>query len=159
MTLSDYNKCVQEFSDGIFRFLLSLCKDTAVAEDLCQDVFEKAWIKKDNIEMPRAKSYLFQMAHNGFIDHYRRIKPSQEIHENHSSYSTGEDWDLQHWLHQGLDQLKPLQKEAILLRDYEGYPYEEIGEILSISLSQVKVEIFRGRKKLKAFLGSKEVLV
>lgn len=45
--------------------------------------------------------------------------------------------------------LPPLQKSIILLRDLEGYSYEEIGEILDLSPSQVKVYLFRARNKVK----------
>ena len=45
--------------------------------------------------------------------------------------------------------LPPVQKSIILLRDLEGYAYEEIGEILDLSPSQVKVYLFRARLKLK----------
>ena len=55
-----------------------------------------------------------------------------------------------------LDRLPDVQKQAVLLRDYEGYKYEEIGEILNLSESQVKVYIFRARKALQQYLTSIE---
>jgi RNA polymerase sigma-70 factor (ECF subfamily) len=45
---------------------------------------------------------------------------------------------------------------VILLRDYEGYSYQEIGDILSITEAQVKINIFRGRKQLQEHLGRME---
>jgi len=53
-----------------------------------------------------------------------------------------------------LDKLPSIQKSVILLRDYEGYDYKEIGEITGLSESQVKVYIYRGRVALKEFIGS-----
>jgi RNA polymerase sigma factor (sigma-70 family) len=116
----------------------------------------------DSIILETAKSYLFRTAHNCFVDHYRRNKfqSPQEIDQLPISYEASEsNWDTQHWLHQGLLQLSENQKSAILLRDYEGYSYQEIADILEISLVQTKVEIFRGRKKLQRFIGKKEVLI
>jgi RNA polymerase sigma-70 factor (ECF subfamily) len=59
-------------------------------------------------------------------------------------------------LDNALSQLNEIQRSAILLRDYEGYSYSEIGEILEINESQVKIQIFRGRKKLQNIIGNVE---
>ena len=58
-----------------------------------------------------------------------------------------------------LDQLSEIQRTVILLRDYEGYDYEEIGKITDLKESQVKVYIFRARKKLKQILVSVEAVL
>ena len=67
--------------------------------------------------------------------------------------------DLQEVLHEALNRLPEIQKSVILLRDYEGYNYEEIAEITGLNLSQVKVYIFRGRKQLKEYIGSIEKVI
>ena len=67
--------------------------------------------------------------------------------------------DLNDVLHEALDRLPPDQKAVVLLRDYEGYSYREIGEITGQSESQVKINIFRGRRFLKNYIGSMEVLI
>ena len=67
--------------------------------------------------------------------------------------------DLKEILDEALDRLPEIQKSLILLRDYEGYSYEEIGEITGLSESQVKVYIFRGRMALKNYLVSIDNLV
>jgi RNA polymerase sigma-70 factor (ECF subfamily) len=59
-------------------------------------------------------------------------------------------------LDNALSQLNEIQRSAILLRDYEGYSYLEIGDILDLKESQVKIQIFRGRKKLQNIIGSVE---
>ncbi len=67
--------------------------------------------------------------------------------------------DLKEILDEALHRLPDIQKSLILLRDYEGYSYEEIGKITDLSESQVKVYIFRGRIALKNYLVSIENLV
>jgi RNA polymerase sigma-70 factor (ECF subfamily) len=67
--------------------------------------------------------------------------------------------DLNEILHEALDKLPPDQKAVVLLRDYEGYSYREIGEITGQSEAQVKINIFRGRRYLKNYIGSLEVLI
>ena len=66
---------------------------------------------------------------------------------------------MQETLHNALDQLPDIQRTVILLRDYEGYDYAEIGKITDLKESQVKVYIFRARKKLKQILVSVEAVL
>ena len=62
-------------------------------------------------------------------------------------------------LEKALNKLPEIQKSVVLLRDYEGYSYEEIGEICGLKESQVKVYIFRARTFLKNYIGSIEKVV
>lgn len=78
-----------------------------------------------------------------------------EVVESNFTYSN-QYTGLQEVLENALNQLPADQKSVILLRDYEGYAYDEIAEITGLTESQVKVYIFRGRKFLQQFLGSIE---
>ena len=60
--------------------------------------------------------------------------------------------DLSEILNEALNRLPEIQRSVILLRDYEGYSYEEIGEVTGLTESQVKVYIYRGRISLKKYL-------
>lgn len=160
MTLLEYNQCVNDFSDKIFRFILKHIGHVEKAEDVVQDVFEKVWLKVDDIPFEKAKSYLFQAAYNTMIDTIRkdkRIELKDELNI-HTAVSQP-DFGLKEALEMGLNQLPNIQKSAVLLRDYEGYDYKEIGDILNLNESQVKVYIFRARKNLRAFFIGKEKLV
>ena len=63
---------------------------------------------------------------------------------------------LKETLMQALNQLNETQKSLVLLKDYEGYNYQEIGEIMNLSESQVKVYLHRARLQLRNYLVSKE---
>ena len=161
MTVKEYNTIVEQWADNIYRFVLSNTKDEDTAKDIVQDTFEKFWIKKDTVEVSKVKSYLFTTAYHKFIDYTRknkRITNFDEIdfnaYKDESQYS-----DINEVLHQAISQLPDKQRAVILLRDYEGYNYEEIAEMTELSLSQVKVYIFRGRSYLKKILGSVETLI
>jgi len=67
--------------------------------------------------------------------------------------------DLKEILNEALNKLPEIQKSVVLLRDYEGYSYEEIGEITGLKEAQVKVYIFRARTFLKNYIGSIEKVV
>lgn len=79
-------------------------------------------------------------------------KLPEQSHENNYS-------DLGEILKEAVDKLPEVQRMVLLLRDYEGYSYEEIGEMANLNESQVKVYIFRARVFLKKYIGNLEVVV
>jgi RNA polymerase sigma-70 factor (ECF subfamily) len=154
MTVSQYNKAVDRFSDNLYRFLLKNIRDEEKAKDLVQDTFEKLWMKVAEVNFEKVKSYLFTTGYRTMIDGIRRDKKKGDYNEvvesklSHSDQYT----DLNEILHNALELLPEIQKNVILLRDYEGYSYQEIGEITGLKESQVKVYIYRARVALKNHL-------
>lgn len=159
MNKQDYHSAVNNISDGLYRFAIKLSKDEALAQDLVQDAFEKVWIKKENIQAEKVKSYLFRTVFNQFLDGKKRNKViSVDEYFNEPSFQP-ESCDLKEVLNMALSTLPPIQKSAVLLRDYEGYNYDEIGEILELNPSQVKVYIYRARKQLQKYIGKLESVI
>lgn len=161
MTVSEYNQCVDKHADGLYRFLLKSIKDSEKARDLVQDTFEKLWLKAPEVNFEKAKSYIFSTGYHTMIDMVRRDKKQGDFGEVqlNSLADTNQYSDLNEILHQALEQLPQMQRSLILLRDYEGYSYQEIAELCNISETQVKVYIFRGRKALQQYIGNMEVLL
>lgn len=161
MTLSEYNQCVDEYADGVYRFILKQIHDKDAAKDIVQDAFEKMWRKIDTIDGTKAKTYLFTTAYHTLVDYTRKNSKSARISEgdlNQHSYNSHYS-DLKEILNQGLELLPEIQKTVLLLRDYEGYDYAEIGQITELNESQVKVYIFRARTFLKNYIGKIETLI
>ncbi len=156
MTRAEYNRCVDDYADGVYRFILKNIRDKDKADDIVQDAFVKMWDKVETVSFNKAKSYLFTAAYHTMIDCIRKDKRMVGQEESHESILTSENdySDLNEILHEALDTLPEIQKSVILLRDYEGYSYEEIGNITNLNESQVKVYIYRARKSLKAYIGS-----
>jgi RNA polymerase sigma factor (sigma-70 family) len=161
MTAAEYNLCVEKFADGIYRFILKNIKDEEKAKDTVQETFEKLWIKLDTVSFEKSKSYLFTTAYHTMIDLLRKEKRMTALSDRHSAglMHTNQYSDLNEILHQAIDNLPETQKSVILLRDYEGYSYEEISQITGLNEAQVKVYIFRGRMFLKQFIGSMEAVL
>ena len=161
MTVEEYNKSVDLHSDGVYRFILKNIKDEDEAKDIVQDTYEKLWIKASDVSFSKVKSYLFSTAYHTMIDKIRKNKRLTSINEINDSLGTYTDNynGLSEVLDEALKQLSEVQRSVILLRDYEGYAYNEIAEITNLSESQVKVYIYRGRLALKKYIGSIEVLV
>jgi len=161
MTVDQYNESVELYADGLYRFILKSIRDTDKAKDIIQDSYEKLWIRIEDVNHEKVKSYLFSTAYHTMIDLIRRekritnmdgIDQSNYVHVQQSP-------DLQKVLHEAVNRLPEIQRTVIMLRDYEGYSYEEIGEITRLNESQVKVYIFRARAFLKNYIGSLETVI
>jgi RNA polymerase sigma-70 factor (ECF subfamily) len=141
--------------------VLKHIKDSDTAKDIVQDSFEKMWRKLDSIDATKSKTYLFTTAYHTLVDVTRKNAKSAKMQEaDFSSHSyTSHYSDLKEVLNRGLEQLPEVQKTVLLLRDYEGYNYEEIGTITNLSESQVKVYIYRARVFLKNYIGKMEAVI
>jgi RNA polymerase sigma-70 factor (ECF subfamily) len=156
MTIADYNRAVDEWADALYRYVLKNMGSAMPAQDVVQDSFEKLWIHRENINFEKVKSWLFTTAHNTMIDGIRKTKKeafpgSAKIPETAFEHSYS---DLQEILTQAVERLPKIQKSVLLLRDYEGYSYREIGDITGLSEAQVKVYIYRSRIFLKNYIGT-----
>jgi len=161
MTVEEFNQAVNQFSDGVYRFVLKNIKDEDKAKDIIQDTYEKLWKKHAEVNFKKVKSYLFSTAYHTLIDLTRREKKQaqwDDVDFKNHSHSEGYT-DLNEVLHEAVDRLPEIQRMVVMMRDYEGYTYKEIGEMTNLSEAQVKVYIFRARKYLKAYIGKVEVLV
>jgi RNA polymerase sigma-70 factor (ECF subfamily) len=163
MTTAEYNQCVDEYSDRLYRFLLKNVKDKEKAKDLVQETYTKLWQKVEEVSFEKAKSYLFTTGYHTMIDQMRRESRfrdfSAEEIRNSLHHTSRQYSDLQEILQEALDKLPPVQKSAVMLRDYEGYSYEEIGKIVGLNESQVKVYIYRARIALKDYIVKMENVV
>jgi len=161
MTLNEYNLCIEQHADGIFRFVLKNLGDSELAKDIVQDTFEKMWVKHPDVNYLKSKSYLFTTAYHTMIDAIRRRKKTEQIEEAQqiADMRASTSPDLKDVLDEALEQLPDMQKSVILLRDYEGYNYKEIGDLTGLSESQVKVYIYRARKFLMNYIGSPESVI
>ncbi len=159
MTITEYNQTVDLISDGLFRFAMKMVKDESTADDVVQDSFERLWRHRDNVDPQKAKAYLFRVAYNLVIDRKRKEKresfpeemPEQGIEDGYT--------DLKEVLKVALNRLPEHYKSVVLLRDYEGYSYKEIGEIMEMTEAQVKINIYRARVALKEFIGAMDVVL
>ena len=154
MTEREYNQCVTTYADNVYRFILKNLRHEEDARDVVQTAFEKMWRNKDNVDAEKSKSYLFTVAYHQMIDHIRKVKRIQ-LREDFSEEMKVQDRpvnNLKKILDEALNRLSETQKSLVLLKDYEGYSYEEIGEIMNLNPSQVKVYLHRARVQLKEYL-------
>ncbi len=161
MTTNEYNRCVDDFSDGLYRFLLKNIGNKETAKDLVQESFMRLWEKRNNFAYNKSKTYLYTTAYHTLIDHVRKQNRNAdcEISENVSVVNSLNYSDLNDVLNIAVERLPQKQKAVILLRDYEGYSYKEVGEITGLSETQVKVYIFRARTTLRKYIVKPEYVI
>ena len=154
MTEREYNECVKTYADNVYRFILKNLRHEEDARDVVQTAFEKMWRNREEIDPVKCKSYLFTVAYHQMIDHIRKVK--RVLHKEEFSAETKvQDRpvnNLKKILEEALSRLSETQRSLVLLKDYEGYSYDEIGKITGLSESQVKVYLHRARVQLKNFL-------
>ena len=156
MTDKDYNDCVDNFADGVYRFIVKNIRHTEDAQDIVQSAFEKLWVNRAQVLPEKAKSYLFTVAYHQMIDHIRKTNKMPLTEDTYIPHQqiTQQDAELKQVLMHAVNELNPIQKSLVLLKDYEGYSYQEIGEIMHLSESQVKVYLHRARLILKTKLSA-----
>jgi RNA polymerase sigma factor (sigma-70 family) len=161
MTEREYNECVTLYADNVYRFIVKNLKHEEDARDVVQSSFEKLWINREQVENARCKSYLFTVAYNQMIDHIRKVKRvvlRDEFREE-TGVTTSRTPNLKKTLDAALARLNETQRSLVLLKDYEGYSYEEIAQITDLNISQVKVYLHRARILLKNYIVNPENVV
>ncbi len=161
MTLAEYNHAVDLHADGLYRFAVKHLRDEDQAKDVVQETFARLWMKVTEVEAAKAKSYLFTTAHHAMVDEVRKGKRSTRMEDHHEDlqYTSQSQPDLKEVLDAALATLPAVQRSVVLLRDLEGYNYEEIAELTGLNLPQVKVYIYRGRTALKDYIGQLDLVV
>jgi len=161
MTEKEYNDCVTTYADNVYRFILKNLRHEEDARDVVQTAFEKMWRNRNEVDAQKSKSYLFTVAYHQMIDHIRKVKRIQ-LREEFSDEIKVQNRpvnNLKKVLESALARLSETQRSLVLLKDYEGYSYEEIGKITGLNESQVKVYLHRARVQLKEYLVKMENVI
>ena len=162
MTEKQYNECVNLYADNVYRFIVKNLRHEEDARDIVQTAFEKMWRNRDAVENEKSKSYLFTVAYNQMIDHIRKVKRinfTEEFSETSGGINYQVNSNVQKTLQEALNRLNETQRSLVMLKDYEGYNYEEIGKITGLNESQVKVYLHRARLTLRNYLVSRENVI
>ena len=157
-----------QFYPRVYAFLMTRLHDSMLAEDLASDVFVNALKAISTYEERGLEltAWLFRIAHNRLIDHYRRsaIRQSTSLDEYEQGEATtgfpstnpdGIDPDKID-IENALRTLADDQRQVVHLRFVEGLTSSEVAAVLSKSLASVKILQHRALKALKKALGSKE---
>jgi len=151
---------------GVFRYLMAKCHQQVIAEELFQDVWMKLIAARDRYEA-RAKftTYLYQLAHNHFIDYYRKTRidvfqqkgQDEDVEQLTANGQKQPDEQLEiqqqiEMLSELIDNLPDEQREAFMLREEAGLTVTEIAEVTGVNAEATKSRLRYAVKKLRAGL-------
>lgn len=162
MTRQEYHSAVKEFSPRLYRYVVKCLRNTDDARDIVQDSFAKLWENRKLVEWEKSKAWLFTTAHNALINHLKKQGRTSFFEEGKldrmQMVNDTRRFEIKETVDQLVNTLPPIQRSILLLRDLEGYDYREIGTILDLTESQVKVYLFRARQKMKEKLKDLTIL-
>ena len=155
MTQKEYNNGVRLWADDVYRFAVRCGGGEEMSKDAVQEAYASLWEKREQVEVEKGKSFLFTVVHNCLMSHHRHEQVHQQtlpLLEPERVVQPDERFDIQEALQRALMRLPQVQREAVQLKDVEGYSCKEIAEMLSLTEKQVSVYLFRARVSLKKTL-------
>ena len=146
-----------DYHEQLYAFIRSRVADVSAAEDILQDVFLRVHAALHSLrERTKLQSWLYQVARNAVIDHYRSRKPQESspawLTQPTSEPAAAARRELSVCLTPMMEKLPPSYKEALTLADMGNRPQHEIAHAQGLSLSGAKSRIQRGRAMLKGLL-------
>lgn len=156
MTDSDFRDSFHRHKDVVYRFAYRMTGSGATAEDVVQDCFTALWKKPDGYDSGRGamRAYLLGMARNLVLKRWR-----QERHyggeETEPSTCLPPDMvtmERSEAVAAAVQALPPLQREALVLAEYEDLPLDEIARLTNADLGAVKSRLHRARQNLRRML-------
>ena len=137
-------------------FIHSRVSDPSAAEDILQDVFLRTHSNLKNLKQEqKLQSWIFGIARNAIVDHYRQQRPMEAIPENLQASEEGEavaHQELVACLEPMIQALPEPYRQALQLAEIEGLPQKELAARENISLSGAKSRVQRGRAMVKEML-------
>jgi len=160
-----YNLLVSRWEKRIYNYLLRLVKNREDALDLAQDVFLKAYQNLRKLEDPdRFAPWIYRIAHNEAYSYLRKNRPETDLDE-----ARFEPWlepgpgrrmlpiEVSIAVERALTRLSNDQREAVVLKIYQGFKFEEMADILECPVSTVKSRLYTALDLLKDTLTSAPV--
>lgn len=153
--LDAFEALVRQYQEPVWRFLTHLVGDAALAEDVAQEAFLRAYRHLDRFaHQARFSTWLFQIARNAGIDSLRRRERGRRLAEAVPPAPARLSPEGGAELAAGIDALAPRLREALLVVEVLGYRYREAAVILEVPEGTVKSRVHQARERLAAWLAA-----
>jgi RNA polymerase sigma-70 factor (ECF subfamily) len=143
------------YAQKVYRFCLRMLSDAETAQDAFQETFIRVYENRESFHGSNFAAWLFTIARNTCLNHIRSRKeqePFDEVFHGYDSNDGNSDPILKSQIEQAIADLPTPLREALLLREYEDFSYQEIADTLDIDLSLAKVRVHRARLILRKLL-------
>ena len=159
MTDAEFQAAFDQHKDAVYRFVWRMCGSTAAAEDLTQDVFVGLLRHPDRFDPARGtlRAYLLGIARNLTLKHWRaehRFEPLDDEDAVAAPPLDLERGDIGDAVGRAVRALRPLQREVVILAEYEGLTLAEIARAVDADVGTVKSRLHRARENLRRMLAS-----
>lgn len=151
-----FEQVFMEHSEGLRNFMYYKCGNLDQAEDLVQESFVKLWSNCAKVTIAKAKSYVFTIANNLFLNevkHQKVVLKFQQQHNENSFKETPEflleQQEFQQQLEKAISNLPEGQREVFLLNRIDKKTYREIAEMLGVSVKAVEKRMHKALKALR----------
>ena len=154
-----FTRLVRSYTPYVYRTAFALIQDERDAEDVSQEVFLKIYRSINQLNDPRAfHTWLKKMITNTCLDRLKKRKPTPTTDSELETIApdVGSDWDENLSIQEALQHLSHEYRITIVLRELQGYSYQEISDILGIPVGTVKSRIHTARTRLARLLGYQE---
>lgn len=150
--MTDFEKLFIDNRDFIFKYLMKLTRDSALAEELTQETFFRAYMNYSSLrDKEKASVWLCQIAKNTYFAVYNENK-KRNSYENDLSDENVEDTFIQKEISREalacLHQLEEPYKEVFMLSVFGGFSFKEISSLFGKSESWARVTFYRAKQKL-----------
>ena len=158
MTREEFISLAAAEQESLRRFLLSLCGDAALADDIAQDALVNAYVASASFRgAARFSTWLFRIAYNCFIDRMRGRRLQTAPLDSPAARAVpgpeAADGRFRHEdLHRAIGMLPDKERAALLLFYMEDKPVKEVAEILEMPAGSVRAYLTRGRQHVKDYL-------
>lgn len=146
----------RRYSGRIYAYCKRFLGNKEDAMDVFQDTFVRFYHSSKEIrQMTNLPAFLLRIAKNLCLNHLRQKRQSLEVEDYMSSINIenqNDNNEILQIIHNAINQLPEDFREIFILREYQGMSYNEIAQHLNISLSLVKVRLFRAKEKLREIL-------
>jgi len=151
--VTSFNEIYERYSPDVYRFAYWLCGNADDAKDITSETFVRIWTSETETKSETVKAYLFTIARNLFLHQKRKMNRFSPITDaiaetaSQPEHNADERSDLEQTM-AAIQTLSEIERTILLLRAENELSYEEIATMTGLTVSLVKVKLFRARKKL-----------
>jgi RNA polymerase sigma factor (sigma-70 family) len=158
MTSQYFTEIVNIYANRLYGYILKMGVPAQETDDIMQNCYEALW-KTNLIDEASCGKYLFGVAYNQCVNYWRINKRNLFLENMPEQINKAEQPLLKKQIHIALNILTEQQRSLIMLKDYEGYSYQEIEKIMGLESNQVKVYLHRARQKMQNHIGSLQNII